>query len=105
MSLPRYSSHLDAGMQPHAPGSAYPRADMGTYLGGVPYFTSECLQDERVINTNVGRPTNGSTRTTVHTPTREHESNNSDPSAFMDAQAVERLNHLYHQCPPHRSLT
>lgn len=90
MSLPRYSSHLDAGMQPYAPDSKYLRADMGNYPGGVPYLTSEYLQDERVINKNVGRPTNGSIRTSVHTRTRDQNTINVDQLAFMDTKEVDR---------------
>lgn len=63
---------------------------MGPYPGGVPYLTSEFLQDERVINKNVGRPTNGSIRTSVHTRTRDQNSINVDQLAFMDTQETDR---------------
>lgn len=90
MSLPRYSSRLDAGMQPYAPDSKYLRTDMGPYPGGVPYLTSEYLQDERIINKNVGRPTNGSIRTSVHTRTRDQNSVNVDQFGFMDTKETDR---------------
>ena len=73
-------------MQPYAPDSKYLRTDMGPYPGGVPYLTSEYLQDERIINKNVGRPTNGSIRTSVHTRTRDQNSVNVDQFGFMDTK-------------------
>lgn len=89
-TLPRYSNRLDAGMQPYAPDSQYLRTDMGPYPGGVPYLTSEFLQDERVINKNVGRPTNGSIRTSVLTRTRDQNSINVNQLGFMDTHLVDR---------------
>lgn len=89
-TLPRYSNHLDAGMQPYAPDSQQLRTDMGQYPGGVPYLTSEFLQDERTINKNVGRPTNGSIRTSVLTRTRDQNSINVNQLGFMDTHLVDR---------------
>lgn len=88
--LPRYSTRLDAGMQPYAPDSKYLRTDMGAYPGGVPYLTSEFLQDENVINKNVGRPTNGSIRTSVLTRTRDQNSINVNQLAFIDTHIVDQ---------------
>lgn len=89
-SLPRTSQWLDAEMQPYAPGSKYLKTDMGRYPGGVPYLTSEFLQDEQDINKNVGRSTNGSIRTSVLTRTRDQNSINLNQLGFMDTHLMDR---------------
>lgn len=90
MSLPRTSNYLDSSMQPYAPDSKYMRANLPGYPGGTNYLTSEFLQDERYINKNVGRPTNGSVRTSVSTRSRDQNTINVNQLAFMDTEETDK---------------